>query len=106
VENSSAHIQMIDIPAIFSNHRDEILTSGEFPDRGTSFSGIRLFIAIDYSPCFVPSSAVRMVFRLVDPFGAIGLTCNCLAPRELTMMNVLLTRNDVHPSFIAHFQCS
>ena len=36
----------------------------------------------------------------------IGLTCNCLASRELIVVHVLLTRIDVHSSSIARFQWS
>jgi len=34
------------------------------------------------------------------------LTRNCLGSRELTVVNVLFSRIDVHSSSIAHFQCS
>jgi len=48
IEKSSDHIQIIDVPAMFSNQGDEIPQSGEFSDRGIGFSEVCLFIAFDY----------------------------------------------------------
>jgi len=48
VEKSSYHIQMIDVPAMFSDQGDEIPTSGEFSNRSISFSQVRLFVAGNY----------------------------------------------------------
>jgi hypothetical protein len=39
---------MADVPAVFSDQRDEIPNSGEFSDRGISFSEMRLFVVFDY----------------------------------------------------------
>jgi len=48
VEKGSDHIQMIGVPSIFSDQGDEIPTSGEFSDRGISFSEVHLFVAFNY----------------------------------------------------------
>jgi len=47
-----------------------------------------------------------LCFVLSTHLEPIGLTRNCLAYRELTVGNVLLSRIDFHSSSIAHFQCS
>jgi len=47
IEKSSDHIQMIDVPAMVSDQGDEISKSGEFSDRGISFSKVRLFVAFN-----------------------------------------------------------
>jgi len=52
-----------------SDQGDEILKSSEFSDRSISFSEVRLFEAFNDYTYFVSYGAVRIVFRLVDPFG-------------------------------------
>jgi len=51
----------------------------------------------------VPSG---LCFVMETQLERIDLTHNCLAFRELTVANVLLSRIDVHSSSIARFQCS
>ena len=48
IEKSSDHIQMIDVPGMFSDLGDEIPKSGEFSDRGIGFSKVCLFIDFNY----------------------------------------------------------
>lgn len=43
---------------------------GEFSDGGISVSEVHLFIALNYLVCNVSYGAIRIVLRLVDPFGA------------------------------------
>jgi hypothetical protein len=50
----------------------------------------------------VPSGLCFVLLTHLEP---IGLTHNCLASRELTVVNVLLSRIDVQSSSIARFQC-
>jgi len=55
---------------MLSDQGDEISKSGGLSDRGISFSEVRLFVAFDDQACFVSYGAIRIVFRLLDPFGA------------------------------------
>ena len=47
IEKSSDHIQMIDVPAMFSDQGDEISKWGEFPNSGIGFSDGGLFVAFN-----------------------------------------------------------
>ena len=73
IENFSEDIQQIDFPALFSDQRDEVQNSGEFSDRCIGFSKVHSFIKFNYYVCFVSYGAVRIVFCLVDLFGASWL---------------------------------
>jgi len=55
---------------MLSDEGYEISKSREFSDRGISFSEVCLCVAFNDEVCFVSYGAVRIVFRLVDPFGA------------------------------------
>ena len=70
IEKSSDDIQMIDGPAMFSDHGDEISKSSELSIRGINFSEMRFFVVLNQEPSFVPNGAVRIVFRLVAPISA------------------------------------
>jgi len=48
IEKCSDHIQLINVPAMFSDQGDEILKSGESSDRGIGFSEVCVFIAFNY----------------------------------------------------------
>jgi len=48
LENGSDHIQLIDVPAIFSDQGDEIPKGGEFSGRGKSFSEVCLFVTKNF----------------------------------------------------------
>jgi len=61
---------MIDVPAMFPDHRDEIPKSGELSDRGIIFSEMCMFVTFHYEVCFLLNGAVRIVFRHGDPIGA------------------------------------
>jgi len=61
---------MIDVPVMFSDQGDEIPKSGEFSDWGIGFCKVHLFIPFNYYACFVSYGALRIVFRVVHPFGA------------------------------------
>jgi len=63
---------------IFSEQGDEIPKSGEFSDSGISFSEVLLFVPFNYPECFALYGAVRIVFCLVDPFGANWLDSQLL----------------------------
>jgi len=69
-EKGRDHIEKIDIPAMFSDPGDEILESGEFSNQVICYFKVCLFVVFKYLAYFVLYSAVRIVFRLVDPFGA------------------------------------
>jgi len=70
IEKSSDDIQTINVPARLCDQGDKILKSGEFSDRGISFSDVHLFVALNHSACLVSYGGVGLLFHLVDQFGA------------------------------------
>jgi len=61
---------MINVTAIISDHRDEIPKSGERSNRGKSVTEIRLVVVFNQLVFFALYGAIRIVFLLVDSFGA------------------------------------
>jgi len=61
---------MINVPAILFNMRDKIPKSGEFSTSNIGCTKVHLFVAYNYEVCFVLCSVIRIVFHLVDLFGA------------------------------------
>jgi hypothetical protein len=70
IHTGSDYIDIINVPAMLSDQRNDMTKSGEFSDRGIDFSKMSVFIALNYLVCFVSYCAVRIVFRPVDTFGA------------------------------------